>query len=112
MKGQQSRDRITILSNTAAKIAALRIVPRTATQPPEEAPPKRRRSKRDEPPYLSFEEVERLFKAIESPRDRAIFRLAYHAGLRASEVGRLELRDYNAKTERIYVHRLKRIELG
>jgi integrase len=38
--------------------------------------------------------------------------LAYHAGLRASEVGRLELRDYNAKTERIYVHRLKRSNSG
>ena len=38
--------------------------------------------------------------------------MAYHAGLRASEVGRLELRDYNAKTERIYVHRLKRSNSG
>ncbi len=100
-------DRITILSNTATKTAALRVVPRTAIQPPGETPPKHHRRKRDEPPYLSFEEVERLFKAIESPRDRAIFRLAYHAGLRASEVGRLELRDYNPHTERIYVHRLK-----
>jgi type 1 fimbriae regulatory protein FimB len=54
-----------------------------------------------------------MFKAIKkasSPqreRDRAIFRLAYHAGLRASEVGKLDLRDYNSRTDRIYVHRLK-----
>ena len=47
---------------------------------------------------LSQEETDRLFRAITSERDRAIFRLAYHAGLRASEVGLLELRDYNPRT--------------
>ena len=38
------------------------------------------------------EEIERLFSAIDSIRDRAIFRMACHAGLRASEVGLLQLR--------------------
>ena len=88
------------------KSAALQIVPAAGSQPPRSDSPKRRRHT-DEPPYLQFEEIARLFLVIESPRDRAIFRLAYHAGLRASEVGRLELRDYNQHTERIYVHRLK-----
>jgi integrase len=88
------------------KSAALQIVPAAASLPPRSDTPKLRRHA-DEPPYLQFEEIARLFTVIESPRDRAIFRLAYHAGLRASEVGRLELRDYNPHTERIYVHRLK-----
>jgi type 1 fimbriae regulatory protein FimB/type 1 fimbriae regulatory protein FimE len=44
---------------------------------------------------------------IDSTRDRAIFRVAYHAGLRASEVGLLELRDYDPRTERLSVTRLK-----
>ena len=30
-----------------------------------------------------------------------------HAGLRASEVGKLELRDYDPKADRILIHRLK-----
>jgi integrase len=70
-------------------------------------PPKRHRRKKREKPYLQFEEVDRLFRVIQSPRDRAIFRVAYHAGLRASEVGKLELRDYSPRTERIFIHRLK-----
>ena len=44
---------------------------------------------------------------IDSPRDRALFRLMYHAGLRASELGILQLRDYNPRTERMFIHRLK-----
>ena len=51
--------------------------------------------------FLREEEIERLFSVIDGTRDRAIFRLAYHAGLRASEVGMLELRDYDPKTDRI-----------
>ena len=56
---------------------------------------------------LQEEEVARFFKAIDSTRDRAIFRLMYHAGLRASEVGRIEMRDYSPRTDRIAVSRLK-----
>jgi type 1 fimbriae regulatory protein FimB len=94
------------VSNITRKSAAFQVVPKAGSQPPRSDPPKHRRHT-EEPPYLRFEEVARLFAVIESPRDRAIFRLAYHAGLRASEVGRLELRDYNQHTERIFVHRLK-----
>jgi site-specific recombinase XerD len=57
--------------------------------------------------YLTEEELTRLFAVIESPRDRAIFRLAYHRGLRASEVGLLQVADYRADRGRLYVHRLK-----
>ncbi|MCL5743254.1 MAG: site-specific integrase [Acidobacteria bacterium] len=74
----------------------------------EKEPPKGRRArKKAAPQFLQFEEIERLFKAIREVRDRAIFRLAYHAGLRASEVGLLEMRDYQPRVDRIFVHRLK-----
>ncbi len=57
--------------------------------------------------YLTEEEIKRLFAAISSVRDRAIFRLAYHRGLRASEVGLLQMSDYQPAAGRLYVHRLK-----
>jgi len=38
---------------------------------------------------------------------RAIFQLAYRAGLRASEIGMLQLRGCDPKTAKIFVHRLK-----
>ena len=54
--------------------------------------------KRQELKHISEDEIARLFSVIASIRDRAIFRLAYHAGLRASEVGMLELRDYDPQS--------------
>jgi type 1 fimbriae regulatory protein FimB len=57
--------------------------------------------------YLTLEEIEALFTAISDPRDRAIFRVAYHRGLRASEVGLLELSDFRPAASRLMVHRCK-----
>lgn len=57
--------------------------------------------------YLTDEELKRLFAVISSIRDRAIFRLAYHRGLRASEVGLLEMSDWRAAAGRLSVTRLK-----
>ena len=48
------------------------------------------------------------FKAITSVQDRAIFRVGYHRGLRASEVGMLQMSDYRAGAGRLYVHRLEK----
>jgi integrase len=50
--------------------------------------------------------------AIGSARDRAIFSVAYHRGLRASEVGMLQMRDYtpptiNERAGKLYCRRLK-----
>ncbi len=39
--------------------------------------------------YLTQDETRRLFSAVKDRRDRALFRLAYEHGLRASEVGLL-----------------------
>lgn len=69
------------------------------------------RKARKLPPYMTIPEKERFFKVITDVRDRAIFRLAYHHGLRASELGKLELSDYRPGTttelDRILIHRLK-----
>ena len=57
--------------------------------------------------YLNPDELERLFRAITDTRDRAIFRLAYHRGLRAREVGRIQLADWRPQAGRLFVRRLK-----
>jgi integrase len=63
------------------------------------------------PPYLTIPEKERFFKAIDSVRDRAIFRMLYHHGLRASEIGKFELSHYrqgsDLNLDRVYIKRLK-----
>lgn len=70
-----------------------------------------KRRSRKLPPYMTIPEKDRFFKAIDVIRDKAIFRLLYHHGLRASEIGKLQLSDYRAGTtmdlDRIYIHRLK-----
>ena len=72
---------------------------------------KRKRKSRKLPPYLTLAEKDRFFRAIDSVRDRAIFRLLYHHGLRASEIGKLSMSDYRGgltvNFDRIYIHRLK-----
>ena len=74
---------------------------------PLEPPLPKRRPYTAQLPFLEFLEISQLFAVIHSPRDRAIFRVAYHGGLRASEIGRIEMRDYDAAADRIMIHRLK-----
>ncbi len=58
--------------------------------------------------FLTLEELARLFAAVRaSPRDRALFLIAYRHGLRASEVGLLRTDDIDFRALRIMVHRLK-----
>ena len=57
--------------------------------------------------FLTQEEVQRLFSAIKTKRDRAIFAVAYRHGLRASEVGILQLTDLDLKAGRITINRVK-----
>ena len=66
-----------------------------------------RRFPQEAPKYLTELEIDALFRVIRNPRDRALFRLTYHRGLRASEVGKLDLKDYRPAQRRLYVHRLK-----
>ena len=57
--------------------------------------------------FLTQDEVKRLFAGIKGKRDRALFSLAYHHGLRASEVGLLQTTDLDLKQGRISIHRVK-----
>jgi integrase len=64
-----------------------------------------------QPVCLSPDEKDRFFRTIKNPRDLAIFRLAYHCALRASELGLLLLSDYrrgpSLDLDRIRITRLK-----
>jgi type 1 fimbriae regulatory protein FimB len=57
--------------------------------------------------YLNEEELGALFRSIDSPRDLAIFEVAFHRGLRASEVGLLKVSGLRLSARRLYVDRLK-----
>jgi site-specific recombinase XerD len=87
-------------------IAALRQLLAKAEAAAEERP-KRKARKKDAVKYLSEEQLEQFFAVIKSPRDTAIFRLIYHRGLRASELGTLQLADWNRERDRIRFTRLK-----
>jgi len=61
-----------------------------------------------QPPFEARDCVARLFAATRaSPRDRAVFLLAYRHGLRASEVGLLRTDDIDFRALRIMLHRVK-----
>lgn len=67
-----------------------------------------RRYGRDAIQYLDELELEALFKAIGThPRDRAIFEVAFHRGLRASEVGLLKFDHFRARDRHLTIPRLK-----
>jgi len=101
-------DKGRILSNSDTMPAAAKVLPiRASGAPPADPPAAKRRHKKPAPQYLQEAEITRLFGVITSTRNRAIFRIAYHAGLRASEVGLLDMRDYDARTDRLSVSRLK-----
>src|SRR5256885_13762695 len=57
--------------------------------------------------FLTQDETKRLFAAIPSKRDRALFLTAYRHGLRASEIGMLQKTDVDLKQGRITIQRLK-----
>jgi integrase/recombinase XerD len=71
---------------------------------------KKRRAKGtelEEGDYLQSEEIEALFRVVTDKRDRAIFALAYYQGLRAHEVGLLQLADYRERDGHLFIHRGK-----
>ena len=66
-----------------------------------------RRLRTDTIKFLTLDETGRLFSVIADKRDRALFLTAYRHGLRASEVGLLQVCDLDFKKMRVHVHRLK-----
>jgi integrase len=61
--------------------------------------------------YLTEQEIDAFFRVIRDPRDKVLFRVMYHHGLRASEPGKLRLFDYRPGPgrPRLRVVRLKGI---
>ena len=59
--------------------------------------------------HLSVDEVRRLFRVIPAKkiRDRLLFDLIYHYGLRRTEACLLQVEDFNPRKNTIVVHRLK-----
>lgn len=53
-----------------------------------------------------------MFRVITRKRDRALFLVAYRHGLRASEVGLLQVDDVNFAQQRLTIHRVKRFLPG
>lgn len=80
-------------------------------QPAAQEPTSRKARKKPEAiKYLNEEELARLFAAVRAggnPRDIALFEVAYHRGLRASEVALIELKHWRQNHQRLYVTRLK-----
>lgn len=72
----------------------------------------RRKRRTNTTKYLSEKEIELLFTVITSRRDKALFQVAYHRGLRASEVGMLQISDYRKDVGRLYIRRLKGSDAG
>lgn len=101
------RDKVSILTRQEFTEAPPKDVLIALSGEPEKPPAAGRKKKRPVPPIPQEEEMQRFFKAINSTRDRAIFRIMYHAGLRASEIGLREMRDYIPRTDRLMISRLK-----
>jgi site-specific recombinase XerD len=57
--------------------------------------------------FLTQAELRALFRVITRKRDRALFLVAYRHGLRASEVGLLQVEDLNLAQQRLTVRRVK-----
>ncbi len=57
--------------------------------------------------YLTQDETGRFFSKISDRRDRAMFKLMYDFGLRASEVGKLTLKDVDLERGRLWMTRVK-----
>jgi site-specific recombinase XerC len=57
--------------------------------------------------YLTEEELVKFLKGIDSIRDRAIFTVMYWRGLRASEIGKLQLSSWRQAAGRLFVTRGK-----
>lgn len=66
-----------------------------------------KRQSADRIKYLTQEEIRRFFSVIEDKRDRAMFRVLYHRGLRASEIAMIQMSDLNLVDERLEFSRLK-----
>jgi len=59
------------------------------------------------PKSLSFEEVKRLFDAVDNPKHRLILKLCYGLGLRVSEIVTLKINDIDSDRMKVMIQRGK-----
>ena len=59
------------------------------------------------PDYLTEDEIAQLLRVISKARDKAIFVVTYYRGLRASELGMIDVDDYHPASGRLTIRRLK-----
>lgn len=59
------------------------------------------------PKYMTQEEMKKFFGQVKDKRDRALFALIYHYGLRVSEACRMQLNDLDLQRNKIFIHRCK-----
>ncbi len=57
--------------------------------------------------HLTQDELHRFFSALDSPRDRALFAVVYHVGLRVDEATALTIEDLDLKNHRLLIRRLR-----
>src|SRR5215475_13999125 len=57
--------------------------------------------------FFSMDETRRLFSVISDKRDKALFLLAYRHGMRADEMRLFTRNDFDKKSGKIALHRLK-----
>ena len=62
-----------------------------------------RKAANDAPKGLTPHQLEDLLAVIESKRDQTMFRIIYTKGLRASEAGLLQMRDWDDRAAILYV---------
>jgi len=55
------------------------------------------------PKYLRQDELRRFFKVITVPRDRMLFAMIYHYGLRVDEAVVLRVEDVDVKNHRVSI---------
>src|SRR5579872_5592033 len=97
------------LESLAQRMTGL-VMGQLGEKPPAALPVSRRRRVERPVLYLTEQELESLFRAVEAgrnARDLAIFEVAFARGLRASEVGLLQLGHIRLEVKRIFVTRLK-----
>lgn len=59
------------------------------------------------PKYMTQEEVKKFFDQVKDKRDRALFALIYHYGLRVSEACRLQLNNLDLQRNKLFIQRTK-----
>ena len=98
------------MSKTALSAKVVRLRPTTVLTTRKSSKQGKRRG--DKRAYLTEAEVERLIKAAETLRDKAMILIGYRHGLRVSELVTLRWRQIDLDGARIQIERLKDSESG